>query len=270
MLFYKARSPYLLIIALSLSSLGAAQAQLTSPYDPLRAIAASVPKAPEEPICCLQPLPPLEEEPQHEDVVFLSFEDWKAAQAQAAVLSSAEFQGHEHVTTPSIPPAGSINGSPDAALSSIWEIQQKPDSGSSRLLGEIPSVQSRVPLTDRFNYASLDCSARVRSAHRSAKSLSSILSSKKDKYMLSPCSEKEQFVEVELCEDIQIDTVQLANFEFFSGVFKDFTLSVKKRDIKEDDWEVAGRWTAKNVRGIQASCSYLDFLFLWEKAITLI
>ena len=53
--------------------------------------------------------------------------------------------------------------------------------------------------------------------------------------MLSPCTtktadgkEEKRFVIVELCEDIRIDTAQLANFEFFSGAFKDFTISIAK------------------------------------------
>ena len=117
--------------------------------------------------------------------------------------------------------------------------------------------QMRIPITDRFNYASLDCSARVHAAHKTAKSASAVLSSKKDRYMLSPCAEARQFVIVELCEDIRIDTVQLANYEFFSGVFKDFSVSVAKQyttDPKE--WVPAGTYRAKNVRGVQVSTSF--------------
>jgi hypothetical protein len=88
----------------------------------------------------------------------------------------------------------------------------------------------RVPLTERFNYACLDCSPHIHTPHRSAKSSSSTLSFK-GRSMLSPCAsskQEQQFVVVELCEGIRIDTVQLANFEFFSGVVKDFTVSVTK------------------------------------------
>ena len=73
--------------------------------------------------------------------------------------------------------------------------------------------------------------------------------------MLSPCNSptKEQhFVVVELCEDIRIDTVQLANFEFFSGVFKDFKVSVSKTYTTEaEGWTNAGTYKAKNIRGVQ-------------------
>ena len=60
------------------------------------------------------------------------------------------------------------------------------------------------------------------------------------------------FVVVELCEDIRIDTVQLANFEFFSGVFREFTVSVAKTYSTEPEgWTLAGTYVGKNVRGVQ-------------------
>jgi hypothetical protein len=45
-------------------------------------------------------------------------------------------------------------------------------------------------------------------------------------------------VVVESCEDIWIDTErQLANFENFSGVFKEFTVSVSKTYVDPTDAE---------------------------------
>ena len=82
--------------------------------------------------------------------------------------------------------------------------------------------------------------------------------------MLSPCGMSDggqQFVVVELCEDIRIDTVQLANFEFFSGVFKDFTVSVAKT-YNAEGWTVAGTYKAKNVRGVQV-CTILPPLLAY-------
>ncbi|KAH9990304.1 UNC-like C-terminal-domain-containing protein [Russula vinacea] len=72
--------------------------------------------------------------------------------------------------------------------------------------------------------------------------------------MLSPCGAWAQFVVVELCEDIRIDTVQLANFEFFSGVFREFTVSVAKTHAAADaeGWTVVGTYEGKNVRGVQS------------------
>ena len=57
---------------------------------------------------------------------------------------------------------------------------------------------------------------------------------------------------VELCEDIRIDTIQLANFEFFSGIFKDFRVSVAHAYTSDGNgWVIVGDYTAKNVRGVQ-------------------
>ena len=51
-----------------------------------------------------------------------------------------------------------------------------------------------------------------------------------------------QFVGIELCEDIRFDTVQLATFDF-SGVFKDFTVSVAKTyPTDAEKWNIAGAY----------------------------
>jgi Sad1 / UNC-like C-terminal len=66
--------------------------------------------------------------------------------------------------------------------------------------------------------------------------------------MLSPCAAATpQFVVVELCEDIRIDTVQLANFEFFNGIFKEFTVSVAKTyaATEAEGWTVVGTYVGK-------------------------
>ena len=227
----------------------------TTPNDLFHDIAVHAPKHPEEPVCCLRPLQPLE--PSSEDDVLLSFEDWKAKR-----LSEVK----EQDGAPAVP------GRPPKPAENLSEVSVVPDTAqSSRQVQEIPvadahesgsSVEAlpphiRIPIKDRFNYASLDCSARIHASHKSAKSASSILSSKKDRYMLSPCDEARQFVVVELCEDIRIDTVQLANYEFFSGAFKDFSVSVAK--VYHDDpalWTPAGTFRAKNVRGVQVSTSF--------------
>ena len=43
--------------------------------------------------------------------------------------------------------------------------------------------------------------------------------------MLNPCSAK-RFVVIELCEEIAIDGLALANYEFFSSMIKGFTVYV--------------------------------------------
>ncbi|KAI9066021.1 hypothetical protein FKP32DRAFT_1646714 [Trametes sanguinea] len=221
----------------------------STPNDLFHAIAVYAPKPPEEPVCCLRPLPPLE--PPQDDDLLLSFEDWKAKR-----FSEAAEREHSQPTAHRVTENASHAVVPDAAspASEVHGTFVASDAQETGVGQERMAPHFRIPIHDRFNYASLDCSARVHSAHKSAKNPSAILSHKKDRYMLSPCAEKQQFVIVELCEDIRIDTVQLANYEFFSGVFKDFTVSVSKTYYPNDpdSWTFAGTYRAKNVRGVQS------------------
>lgn len=233
----------------------------TSPNDQFRALSLRAPRRPEPPICCLKPLPPLE---VVEEEVLLSFEEWKAKQRLTQTQERKD-SGNRSGSASGFGGNGSSGGGEGVGSEGVnltSDIPPSHDLGSSPTLEEPEnsfealSPHFRVPLTDRFNYASLDCSARVHTAHKSAKSPSSILISKRDRYMLSPCVSKgeKQFVVIELCEDIRLDTVQLANFEFFSGVFKDFTVSVAKTYTTDaEGWIAAGTYRAKNVRGVQVS-----------------
>lgn len=216
--------------------------------DPFRAIALTVTKLDLPPVCCLKASTPME---PLDDEVLLSFEEWKKKQ----IAQQEEPLGDTYGNNQSMAAPG------DASDASNNNVVALPDSnistgyGSDSLQPSDVAPHFRVPITDRFNYANIDCSARVHTSHRSAKSPSSVLSWKKDKYMLSPCNlgREKQFVVVELCDDIRIDTVQLANFEFFSGIFKDFTVSVTKTySTDPDGWTFAGTYRAKNVRGVQS------------------
>ncbi|KAJ6624363.1 UNC-like C-terminal-domain-containing protein [Mycena sp. CBHHK59/15] len=211
----------------------------TSFNDPFKALAAQAVKPPDPPVCCLTPLPPTE--PIQDDVL-LSFEEWKEKRFAMQTLVQAKEKERESANGDHAV-EGSNPAAPAADLSNSPAVPQD-------------APHFRVPITDRFNYAGLDCSARVHTSHRAAKSPSSILSSKRDRYMLSPCHPpkgEQQFIVVELCEDIRIDTVQLANFEFFSGVFKDFTVSVSKTYTTDPEgWTFASTHTAKNIRVVQS------------------
>jgi hypothetical protein len=216
----------------------------------------------------LAPLEPVD------DDLFLSFEDWKAKRFSESNSNSQKNSGTPNASTPTRSPAeGRVEAAAAAAAHAPATFESAaahaPDAmaaapsewstgGSTTPIPPPPvsaSPHFRVPLTDRFNYASLDCSARVHTAHGAAKSAANILSSKRDRYMLSPCGAAPQFVVVELCDDIRIDTVQLANFEFFSGVFREFRVSVAKTyaGAGAEGWTVVGTYEGKNVRGVQVS-----------------
>ncbi|KAH6912587.1 UNC-like C-terminal-domain-containing protein [Coprinopsis sp. MPI-PUGE-AT-0042] len=243
------RLPLALVASCILASATLAES-ISSPHDPFRAIALLVPKKPEPPICCLKPQSNQLETPDEE---LLSFEEWKVKKLHAQALPSDT----RHVD-PDNSSNSAITLNPDGSAHDISAGHQEGVISTYEDLtsGSPPESilpQLQVPTIGRYNYANLDCSARVHTSHRSAKSSSSILSSKKDRYMLSPCKTKEkQFVVVELCDDIRIDTVQLANYEFFSGVFKDFSISVAKTNTDAEVWTHAGTYRAKNVRGVQS------------------
>ncbi|KAI9877604.1 MAG: hypothetical protein M1830_003312, partial [Pleopsidium flavum] len=105
---------------------------------------------------------------------------------------------------------------------------------------------------ERFNYASFDCAATVLNTNPQCKGSSSVLVENKDSYMLNECSAGNKFFIVELCGDILIDTVVLANFEFFSSMFRTFRVSVSDRyPVKLDKWKELGTFEARNSREVQ-------------------
>ncbi|GAA5976284.1 hypothetical protein JCM5350_001405 [Sporobolomyces pararoseus] len=128
-----------------------------------------------------------------------------------------------------------------------------------------------VPLKDRSNYAAFECAAMVHRSSRKTKGASAILVEKKDRYMLTPCAADPKFVEVELCDEIQIDTIVLANFEYFSSMFKHFKASCSVNyPGNSEDWHDLGTFRARNVRGVQVFrpnlipnfCRYIRINFL--------
>jgi hypothetical protein len=105
---------------------------------------------------------------------------------------------------------------------------------------------------ERFNYASFDCAAAVLKSNPEAKGSSAILDENRDRYMLNKCAASSKFVIIEMCEDILVDTVVLANFEFFSSTFKEFRISVTDRyPIHERGWKTIGTYVGNNTRTLQ-------------------
>jgi hypothetical protein len=105
---------------------------------------------------------------------------------------------------------------------------------------------------ERFNFASFDCAATVLKTNKQAKSSSAVLSEHKDSYMLNECSADNKFLIVELCDDILVDTVVLANYEFFSSMFRHFRVSISDRyPVKMDRWRTLATFEARNSRDIQ-------------------
>lgn len=106
-------------------------------------------------------------------------------------------------------------------------------------------------LKERFNYASIDCAATVRKSNKQAKGAQSILYESKDQYLLNKCS-ADKFVIINLCEQIVVDTLVMANFEFFSSTFKDFRVYASSK-YPTNDWRLLGQWQARNTRDLQVN-----------------
>ena len=115
------------------------------------------------------------------------------------------------------------------------------------------STDAGTTCKERFNYASFDCAATVLKTNPEAKGAGTVLSENKDSYMLNECSAENKVLIVELCNDIVIDTIVLANFEFFSSIFRTFRVSVSDRyPVKTEKWKTLGTFEARNSREIQA------------------
>jgi hypothetical protein len=205
---------------------------------------------------------------------FLSFEDWKR---QNLVKSG---QSPDNLDTRSHPSNGDrkrpgINNALDT-LGEEGEIEldfsgfgashdkpshETPSTGSSDPSNAHSSLSSQTARSkdagktckERTNYASFDCAATILKSNSESKSGSSILVENKDSYMLSKCSAKNKFVIVELCSDILVDTIVLANYEFFSSIFRHFRISVSDRyPVKMEKWKDLGTFEARNTREVQA------------------
>lgn len=105
---------------------------------------------------------------------------------------------------------------------------------------------------ERFSYSSFDAGATILKTGASTKNAKAILVENKDSYMLLECAMESKYVIVELSDDILIDTIVLANFEFFSSMIRHFRVSVSDRyPVKMERWKEIGMFEARNSRDIQ-------------------
>ena len=223
-----------------------------------------------------------------DNALFLSFEDWKK-QNLAKAGQSADIIGHGHTQSGDPEPRrrpGSINialdslgedteieldfsGFVNRAAASDALVSGKPESGAdiqepdtkNNAEKHDPGFQGATQRSkdagttckERSNYASFDCAATVLKTNPECTGATSVLVENKDSYMLNECSAINKFLIVELCDDILVDTVVLANFEFFSSTFRSFKVSVSDRyPVKMDRWKELGTFVARNSREVQA------------------
>ncbi|KAK0953666.1 hypothetical protein LTS01_024269 [Friedmanniomyces endolithicus] len=222
------------------------------------------------------------EESLFDSAAFLSFEEWKK-QDLARTGQSPENLGHERPQSGNRQRPGLNNaldtlgedseidldfaGFGNAAAAASSRGDNSPEASSSAKgipdasgSGQSATATARLRSRDagttckaRTNYASFDCAATMMKQNAECKHASSILVENKDSYMLNKCSASNKFFIVELCNDIHIDTIVLANYEFFSSSFRHFRVSVTDRyPVKADKWKDLGTFEARNTREVQA------------------
>ncbi|WWC62151.1 uncharacterized protein I303_104743 [Kwoniella dejecticola CBS 10117] len=218
---------------------------------------------------------------------FISFEDWKKikqaeeeeqdTQDEAEAASSSSVSEQSEISSGNnapIPTETAVNQS-HANDSSNVTVSPGQSSAQTKGKSDIPTSNSAsvqrpsaspppAPHHNRYNYASPDCSARIHSSSPQTQHASSLLHKSRDRYMLTPCKAKEHWAVIELCDEIRIEAVEIAIWEFFSGVVREVRVSVGGEDDEdfEDDpaddvtgrsvkWEEVGSFVGKNVRGVQ-------------------
>ncbi|KPM09163.1 Sad1 / UNC-like C-terminal domain containing protein [Sarcoptes scabiei] len=71
-----------------------------------------------------------------------------------------------------------------------------------------------------------------------------------DEYMLNPCKTRNWFV-VELCETIQPQYLEIANFELYSSIPKEFAVYASEHYPSRKEWSSLGNFNATDVRSLQ-------------------
>lgn len=124
-------------------------------------------------------------------------------------------------------------------------------------LGQKESTNSYLPkkrkprTKNRINYASVECGAKIIETNPEAFNPYVVLTKSKDGYMLNPCNSQRKWIIVELCEEIGIQDIQIANYEYFSSLFKDIQI-LGSNQFPTKYWDLIGNYSAKNERSLQS------------------
>ncbi|KAK5988746.1 hypothetical protein PT974_10235 [Cladobotryum mycophilum] len=208
---------------------------------------------------------------------FMSFEDWKEMMLRRAGQDPQELRQRKS-SEPQIydrapPEFGDSGLGEEGEISLSFDSYHDGDEGGSRTYietenrnaGNEPdatlssdeekkhrSKDAGKTCKERFSYSSFDAGATILKTGQKTKNAKAILVENKDSYMLLECAAQNKYVIVELSDDVQIDTVVIANFEFFSSMIRHFRISVSDRyPVKVDKWRDLGIFEARNSRDIQ-------------------
>ncbi|KAK0718387.1 UNC-like C-terminal-domain-containing protein, partial [Lasiosphaeria miniovina] len=227
------------------------------------------------------------DDPDGQDITassFMSFEEWKEMMLRKSGQDPADIKGRKqreprggerepgmaHGDLDSLGDDGEIALEFDALAEKVSELTASSPGGEATPQTDTRELKEEHILYDdgktqyyrskdagktckeRFSYSSIDAGATVLKTNPGAQNSKAILAENKDTYMLLECRAKNKFVIVELSDDILVDTVVLANFEFFSSMIRKFRISVSDRyPVKMDKWVDLGTFEARNSRDIQ-------------------
>lgn len=109
------------------------------------------------------------------------------------------------------------------------------------------------PEIAKRNYASKECGAKVLLTNEEAEHKNAVLNDKeRDEYMRNPCEKAQnKFLIIELCETIQPNFLEIANFELFSSGPREVRLSISER-YPAVEWTQIGQFTAVDSRELQS------------------
>ncbi|ANB14045.1 Slp1p [Sugiyamaella lignohabitans] len=184
---------------------------------------------------------------------FLSFEEWrklnleKSGQSEKDLIPRQQQQNdlHQNMKRPAQYDGNFIGDELEIEMDLFKRSSDGKESNDPKSEGKLYKT--------RFNYASFDCAATIVKSNSHAKGVSNILSENKDSYLINKCSESNKFFIIELCQDILVDQVSMANYEFFSSMFRRIRISVADRfPAPESSWKVLGEFEAQSVRDIQS------------------
>lgn len=223
-----------------------------------------------------------EDKPDFASGSFMSFEEWKEMMLRKSGQDPAKIKDrkpHEHKVgrdSTGVDAEGDSIGEEgeiidfDALSRKVSELASSQSAEASVRTGEGTELKEEHVLQDdgmaqyyrskdagktckeRFSFSSFDAGATILKTSPGAKNSKAILVENKDTYMLLECNTKNKFVIVELSDDVLVDTVVLANFEFFSSMIRKFRVSVSDRyPVKLDKWVELGTFEARNSRDIQ-------------------
>lgn len=197
----------------------------------------------------------LNDDPEDLSPNFLSFEEW--VQKKTNVKDQQSSQKHKSRHQDSVAQSGGSGGGSASSRDketdySVGE-ENEIDFDLFTPKNSFNEQQENKGYKNRFNFASLDCAATIVKANAGAKGASSVLLENKESYLLNQCNAQENFIIIELCEDILIDSVMIGNYEFFSSIFKNLEFYVSDRyPVPNSKWQLLGKFEARNIRDIQS------------------